>query len=94
MGEPGSGSDEPCGASSGGGTDNDTLDPTKVASMTADELKKFIDTGRTGRRNAVPDVSQHDAATSSTAGMAEAMETLSVQSGSSCPSEEKKEGDS
>ncbi|CAG7728268.1 unnamed protein product [Allacma fusca] len=57
----------------------DTLDPAVVAAMTADELKKFIDTGRTGRRNALPDVSAPDAVTTSTAGVAEAMESLSMQ---------------
>lgn len=52
------------------------------AGMTADELKKFIDTGRTGRRNALPDVNQPDSLTTSTAGVAEALDALSVsQSG-------------
>lgn len=54
------------------------LDPAVVASMTADELKKFIETGRTGRRNALPDVSEHGVITTSTSGVAEALESLSV----------------
>jgi hypothetical protein len=84
MGEPGA-------SSSSGSTERassscehrglDDLDPEVVAGMTADELKKFIDTGRTGRRNALPDVSQPGIATTSSAGMAEALQSLSVQSG-------------
>lgn len=54
------------------------LDPAVVASMTADELKRFIETGRTGRRNALPDVSEAGAITTTTAGVAEAFETLNV----------------
>jgi uncharacterized protein (DUF39 family) len=59
------------------------LDPELVAGMTADELKKFVETGRTGRRNALSDVNQPDIVTTSTAGVAEALESLSVQSGNS-----------
>lgn len=54
------------------------LDPAVVASMTADELKKFIETGRTGRRNALPDVTEAGVITTTTAGVAEALESLSV----------------
>lgn len=54
------------------------LDPAVVASMTADELKKFIETGRTGRRNALHDVTEHGVITTSTSGVAEALESLSV----------------
>jgi len=57
----------------------DLSDPAVLASLTADELKKFIDTGRTGRRNALPDVSQPEAQTTSTAGVAEALGALNVQ---------------
>ncbi|CAL8071971.1 unnamed protein product [Orchesella dallaii] len=54
------------------------LDPAVVASMTADELKKFIETGRTGRRNALHDVSEGGAITTSTASVTEALESLNV----------------
>lgn len=79
MGEPSTSSGG--GGAAGGSSEEqrlEDLDPEVVAGMTADELKKFIDTGRTGRRNALSDVSQPD---TSTAGMAEAMESMSVQSG-------------
>ena len=95
MGEPGTSEpsssttvDSGGGGGSGGGPggahgkyDLDSLDPAVVANMTADEIKTFLNTGRTGRRNALPDVSQPDVITTSTAGIAEALESLSVQSG-------------
>lgn len=61
-----------------GGVCTVDLDPAVVASMTADELKKFIETGRTGRRNALSDVTEHGVVSTSTAGVAEAMESLNV----------------
>lgn len=76
MGEPGEAS---AGGAVGGGDPRlESIDPELVARMTEDEIKKFIDTGRTGRRNALPDVNQPDNVTTSTAGMAEALESLSV----------------
>ncbi len=81
MGEPGSsaGSSSCGGAEGGAGV---AMEPD-LSTMTADELKRFIDTGRTGRRNALPDVSEQGAISTSTAGMAEAMNSLSFQSGES-----------
>jgi len=83
MGEPGAagGGGGGSGSQEGEPRSLEDLDPEVVAGMTADELKKFIDTGRSGRRNALPDVTQPEIVTASTAGVAEALESLSVQSG-------------
>jgi len=62
-----------------GASGGEASGPTGAAAgMTADELKQFIDTGRTGRRNALHDVTSPQAASTSAAGVAEAMESLSV----------------
>lgn len=80
MGEPGTSSNT-AGSSESAQPRLEDLDPEMVAGMTADELKKFVETGRTGRRNALPDVNSPDVITTSTAGVAEALQSLSVQSG-------------
>jgi len=87
MGEPGtssaagstqSGASSSSGDSGGGGGTKLDMDPS---TMTADELKQFIDTGRTGRRNALPDVTEEGVITTSTADVSDALSSLSFQSG-------------
>lgn len=81
MGEPGtsSGAGKNPGANeTQGGKKIEDIDPSN---MTADELKLFIDTGRTGRRNALPNVKEEGVITTSTADVSEALNALSFKSG-------------
>ncbi len=77
MGERGTSSTEQPSTSSAAAAGVDMSDPA-IAGMTADELKKFVETGRAGRRNAVPDVSQ-EAGAASASTVAEALGALSVK---------------